>query len=132
MDKTYKVIFNIKNFEGVYKLIPGLEDAMKSELIRVYNIYADKTNSGVTERLNKEFDKLYPGYYERNKGKEWYDLLEYNRFMAAGYQRLVVDEFNKASVSPILDFFVDPEEVNFTGYLKVDRNVTIDFCLKEC
>lgn len=130
MDKTYKVIFNVKNL-GLYGGIPGLKEAMQSELVRVYNMYADKTNSGITEKLNKEFDKLYPNYSENNKDKEWYDLTEYNRFMADGYQRLIVDEFNKTNVSPILDFFVDPEEVVFKGCLKVDHNVTIDFYLKE-
>ena len=130
MNKTYKVYFNTNNL-GLYGAIPGLQEAMQSELVRVYNLYADKTNSGITEILNEEFDKLYPNYSEENKGKEWYDLKEYNKFMADGYQRLVVDEFNKTNISPILDFYVDPEEVVFKGCLKVDHNVTIDFYMKE-
>ncbi len=130
MNNTYKVFFNVQNI-GLYKAIPGIVEAMQSELIRVYNMYADKTNSGITEQLNEEFDKLYPNYYKNNQDKEWYDLTEYNRFMADGYQRLVVDELNKTNASPILEFFVDPEEVVFKGRLKVDRNVTIDFYLKE-
>ena len=130
MNTTYKVYFNVKNL-GLYGAIPGLKEAMQSELIRVYNLYADKTNSGITDKLNEEFDKLYPNYHENNKDKEWYDLTEYNKFMADGYQRLVVDDFNKINISPILDFYVDPEEVVFKGCLKVDHNVTIDFYLKE-
>lgn len=130
MNTTYKVYFNVKNL-GLYGAIPGLKEAMQSELVRVYNLYADKTNSGVTDKLNEEFDKLYPNYHENNKDKEWYDLTEYNKFMADGYQRLVVDDFNKINMSPILDFYVDPEEVAIKGYLKVDHNVTIDFYLKE-
>lgn len=63
--------------------------------------------------------------------KEWYEMTEYNKFMADGYQRLVVDDFNKANISPILDFYVDPEEVVFKGRLKVDHKVTIDFYMKE-
>ena len=55
MNGTYKVYFNVKNL-GLYADIPGLQDAMKSELIRVYNMYADETNAGVTDLLNKEFD----------------------------------------------------------------------------
>lgn len=130
MDKTYKVYFNVKNL-GIYGvLIPGLQEAMQSELIRVYNIYADKTNSGITDMLNEEFSRLYPDYFENNKDKEWCDLTEYRKFMADGYQRLVVDELNKTNVSPILDFYVDPDEVVFTGCLKTNRNVTIDFYLK--
>ena len=130
MDKTYKVIFDVKNL-GLYGSIPGLQEAMQSELIRVYNIYADKTNSGITDKLNEEFDRLYPNYFKNNKDKEWYDLVDYNQFMADGYNRLVVDAFNKTSISPILDFHVDIEEVAFTGYLKVDPKVTIQFYLKE-
>ena len=130
MNTTYKVYFNVKNL-GLYGAIPGLKEAMQSELIRVYNLYADKTNSGITDKLNEEFDKLYPNYHEDNKDKEWYDLTEYNKFMADGYQRLVVDDFNKTNISPILDFYVDPEEVVFKGCLKVANNVTIDFYMKE-
>lgn len=130
MGKTYEVIFNVKIF-GLYKMIPGLEETMQSEFVRVYNMYADQTNSGITELLNKEFDRLYPNYFEDNKDKERYDLKKYNQFMADGYQRLIVDDFNNSHISPILDFFVNPEEVVFTGRLKVDHNVTIDFCLKE-
>lgn len=130
MNNTYKVYFNVENL-GLYGLIPGLKETMQSELIRVYNLYADKTNSGITDKLNKEFNQLYPNYYENNKDKEWYEMTEYNKFMADGYQRLVVDDFNKADISPILDFYVEPEEVVFKGRLKVDHKVTIDFYMKE-
>lgn len=130
MEETYKVYFNVKNL-GLYGSIPGLVEAMQSELIRVYNIYADRTNAGITDKLNEEFNRLYPNYNKDNKDKEWYELTEYNEFMADGYQRLVVDDFNRTSISPILNFYVDPEEVNFIGYLKVDRKVTIDFYLKK-
>lgn len=119
MTKKYKVYFNVKGLEGsIYENIPGLKDAMGSELIRVYNMFADKNNAGITDKLNEEFKKLN-------------DSADYNRFMANGYQRLVVDELNRTKVSPLLNFYVDPEEVVFTGYLKHDRNVTIDFYLRE-
>lgn len=130
MNNTYKIYFNIKNL-GLYGSIPGIKEVMQSELIRVYNLYAEKTNSGITDELNDEFNKLYPNYFKDNSNKEWYDLTEYNKFMVEGYQRLVVDDFNKANISPILDFYIDPEEVIFKGCLKVDHNVTIDFYMKE-
>ena len=130
MNNTYKIYFNIKNL-GLYGSIPGIKEVMQSELIRVYNLYAEKTNSGITDELNDEFNKLYPNYFKDNSNKEWYDLIEYNKFMAEGYQRLVVDDFNKANISPILDFYIDPEEVIFKGCLKVDNQVTIDFYMKE-
>ena len=130
MSKTYRAHFNIKNL-GLYGVIPHIQEAMQEELIRVYNMYAEKTNSGITEQLNKEFNRLNPGYFKNNQDKEWYDLTEYNRFMADGYQRLFVDELNDLNESPILDFFVNPEKCNFMGCLKYDHNVTIDFYLKE-
>lgn len=130
MSGTYKVYFNVKNL-GLYENIPGLQEVMQSELIRVYNMYADETNNGITDMLNSEFDKLYPNYHKDNKGKKWYEKTEYNQFMADGYNRLVCNKYNKDNVSPILDFYVDPEEVVFTGYLKVDRSVTIDFYMKK-
>ena len=132
MEKRYRVYFNVEGLEkSIFKGINGLETVMGHELVRVYNMYADKTNSGITEQLNSEFDKLYPNYFKSNSGKEWYELLEYNKFMADGYQRLVVDDMNKSNISPLLDFYVDPEEVVFKGRLKVDPNVTIDFYMKE-
>lgn len=127
---TFKVYFNVTDL-GAYGAIPGLKEAMQSELIRVYNIYADKTNSGITEQLNSEFDRLNPNYFEKNSNREWYELAEYNKFMADGYQRLVVDELNKSNVSQLLDFYVDPEEVVFKGMLKVEHRIKIDFYMKE-
>lgn len=131
MNKKYKVFFNVNGLkESRYGDIPGLKEIMQNELVRIYNIYADKTNTGVTDKLNEEFDRLYPNYHEDNRDKEWYELTEYNKFMADGYQRLVVDELNENNASPILNFYVDPEEVVFKGYLKQDHNVTIDFYMK--
>ena len=129
---NYQVIFDVRGLENsTFNKIEELKDIMGNELIRVYNIYADKTNGGVTEMLNKEFKNLYPTYFEDNKDKEWYDLVEYNSYMSEGYQRLVVDDFNKQNISPILDFYVEPTEIVFTGYLKLDKKVTISFYLKE-
>ena len=130
MENTYKVIFHVKNL-GIYEKIPGLVKAMQDELIRVYNVYAEKCNDGVTDRLNEEFERLFPNYFKDNEGKEWYEMIKYNQFMSNGYQRLIVDELNEKNASLILDFFVDSEEVVFTGYLKADPNVTIKFSLKE-
>lgn len=129
-DMTFKVYFNVTDL-GAYGAIPGLKEAIQSELIRVYNIYADKTNSGITEQLNREFDRLNPNYFEKNSNREWYELTEYNRFMADGYQKLIVDDLNESNASQILDFYVDPEEVVFKGMLKVNHNIKIDFYMKE-
>lgn len=130
--KNYQVIFKVKGLENsTFNKIEELKDIMGNELIRVYNIYADKTNGGVTKMLNEEFENLYPTYFEDNKDKEWYELVEYNSYISEGYQRLIVDDFNKQNISPILDFYVEPTEIVFTGYLKLDKKVTISFYLKE-
>lgn len=130
-EMNFKVYFNVKGLEGsIYGIIPGLKEAMQSELIRVYNIYADKTNAGITDKLNKQFDELYPSYNEDNKGKEWYERKLYLSYMAAGYNYHVCNEFNKSNISELLDFYVEPNECIFTGVLKVDHNVTIDFYMK--
>ena len=131
---NYQLIFDVRGLENsTFNKIEELKDIMGNELIRVYNIYADKTNGGITKMLNEEFENLYPTYFEDNKDKEWYELVEYNSYMAEGYQRLVVDDFNfnNQNISPILDFYVEPTEIVFTGYLKVDKKVTISFYLKE-
>ncbi|MBR6641701.1 MAG: hypothetical protein IKL08_05875 [Clostridia bacterium] len=131
MDKVYfEVIYQIEDPKGIIKW-ELMRECMKAELMRVYDIYADKSNSGITEQLNKEFEILNPNYFENNKGKEWHELTEYNKFMADGYQRLILDEFNKTNISSILDFGMDPEEVYLIGYLKVDHSVKISFTLKE-
>ena len=132
MNTTFKVYFNVKGLdESLYGLILGLKEAMQNELIRVYNMYADLTNAGVTDSLNKEFDNLYPTYFKDNADKEQYDMTVYNRFMAEGYQRKVVDKLNETNASQILDFYIDPNEVIFKGMLKVDHRITIDFYMRE-
>lgn len=132
MNTTFKIYFNVKGLdESLYRLIPGLKEAMQNELIRVYNMYANLTNAGVTDSLNKEFDNLYPTYFKDNADKEWYDMTIYNRFMAEDYQCKVVDKLNETNASQILDFYVDPDEVIFKGMLKVDHRITIDFYMRE-
>ena len=130
--KNYQVIFYVKGLENsTFVGVEELKDVMGSELIRVYNIYADRTNEGITEKLNDEFKRLYPTYFKDNEGKDWHDLVEYTNYMSDGYQRLIVDDLNKQNISPILDFYVDSTEVAFTGYLKLDKKVTISFRLRE-
>ena len=130
MEQLYKVIYKVKNL-GIYGSIPGIQETTQNELMRVYDIYAKKTNSGITEKLNAKFNRLYPNYHDDNKDKEWWGKTEYNQFMADGYQRYIVDELNRTNASPILDFFVDPDEIAFAGCLKVNHDVTIQFYLKD-
>lgn len=132
METNYKVIFNVEGMDkSIFRIIGGLNKAMGDELIRVYNIYSNKANSGITDILNREFERRYPDYFKNNQDKEWYELTTYNQFMADGYNCLIVDELNRECISKLLEFYVDPEEVVFKGRLKADHNVTIDFSLKE-
>ena len=81
--------------------------------------------------MSAHFPTYFLSYFKDNEDKEWYDLVEYNNYISDGYQRLIVDDFNKQNISPILDFYVDSTEIVFTGYLKLDKKVTISFSLKE-
>lgn len=129
-EQLYRVNFEIADL-GLYAHIPGLISAMKSELMRVYNLYAHKTNEGITDKLNEEFENLNPSYFEDNKDKDWDELVEYNQYIADGYMRLVVDDFNKNNISPILDFYVNPKELQFTGHLKTDKSRSITFYMTK-
>lgn len=132
MEQLYHVVYGIEGLEkSVLRYIPGLEEAMQQELMRVYHTYADRCNSGITDELNEEWNRLNPNYFEDNKDKEWYDLTEYNKFIADGYQRLVIDKLSEDEASPLLDFYVDPSEIVFTGCLKANHEITIQFWLKE-
>ena len=123
MMKNYEVVFKT---EGVYS--EAVKQIMGDELINAYNIYANMCNLGVTEHLNKEFRLQCPDY---NYDADVSNPKVYDRFMAEGYTRLVCDVLNKRQTSWMLDFFVDPQEVQFKGRLKTDENATIEFYLKD-
>lgn len=128
MSTTFNVYFNVQNLEkSIFGGIKGLKEAMQDEYVRVWNMFCDKSNSGVTEKLNKEWEKTHPNY---NLSDSEHCSIYY-KFMSDGYQSLIVDEFNKSSISPILNFRMDPEECILVGYLKFDPNVTVDHYLKE-
>ena len=126
MEQNYKVIYN---YTGVCN--EEMKRLMASELMRVYNTYADMCNNGVTDRLNEEFKSQNPNYFKENKGKEWYDLTEYNQFMADGYNKQVCDVLNKNFASLLLEFYTNSKEVQFMGHLRFDKNATVEFFLNE-
>lgn len=130
MSTKYRVIFKYEN-AGILEKIPAVTNRIEAELMRVYNIYADMTNNGVTEKLNEQFKLLNPTYFEDNRDKEWYELTEYNQFMADGYNRMIVDKLNEANASPLLEFYVDPDEIAFKGRLKAHPETSIEFFMKE-
>lgn len=127
--KNYKVVFDIKGLDSKYKGIKDLEKYMGDELIRVHNLFAEKTNSGITDRLNEEFESLYPDYFKDNMDKHFEDLIEYNQFIDDGYERLVLNDMNDKHISPILYF--KTELGSLVGYLRGDETVKIGFYLVE-
>lgn len=131
MNKTeplYKICFTIEGMES-YGNVPWLEKAMQQELMRGYNLYAEKANV-ITEDLNNEFSARHPEYFKKNKDKEWHELTLYNNFMARGYNSKICDELNRNVCSELLEYFVSPEEVDFRGRLRQDNKVVIQFYLK--
>lgn len=130
MEQLYKVYYEIKDDLGLLKFMPFMKTKMEKELMRVYNIYASETNGGITELLNETFKQLHPNYFEDNKGKDWTELIEYNQFIADMYMKAIVNKFNRENISRILDFYVDPKEIVFTGRLKHFPKITISFYLK--
>lgn len=129
-EPSYKICFKTTGLVEPYGNIPWLKEAMENELMRCYNIYANMTNGGITEQLNNEFDRRHPEYFKKNRDKEWHELTLYNSFMARGYNSMVCDKMNQEKISELLEFYVDPAEVNFMGRLKLDRSVTIEFFLQ--
>lgn len=129
---TFNVVFDVKGLDkSLFRFVPGLEEAMKSELVSAYNMYVERANNGVMEALNNGFEALYPNYFKENKDKEWWDLKEYNSFMAEGYDRLISSALNRSGKFMFLEFYTDPEEVQFKGRLRYDSSVTIGFHLKQ-
>lgn len=129
MEQLYKVYYEIKDDLGVLDFMLFTETKMKKELIRVYNLFASEANS-VIGNINDEFNHLYPNYFEDNKDKDWTELIEYNQFVADRYMELIVNNYNEKNISQVLDFYIDPKEIVFTGRLKEFPEVTISFYMK--
>ena len=126
MEKLYVVEFI---YEGVNNLF--LKKMMSKELMKGYNKFADRANSGITDKINSDFESLYPNYFENNKDKEWYDLTEYNQYIADGYNRLICNTMNKNYFSYLLKYFVNPKEDQLMGRLRFNKKATIEFYMKE-
>ena len=126
MEKLYVVEFI---YEGVNNLF--LKKMMTKELKKGYNEFADRANSGINDKINSDFESLYPNYFENNKDKEWYDLTEYNQYIADGYNQLICNAMNKNHFSYLLEYFVNPKEDQLMGRLRFNKKATIEFYLKE-
>lgn len=128
-DKFFKAIFTISDL-GIYGAIPGIRKFIMDEHMRVYHIYSRIANSGITDDMNKDFKKLYPTYFDDNKGKDFWELEVYLKFAAERYNRRICDKLNAENASMILDFYVS-DDLMFTGMLKVDHSKQVYFEMKE-
>ena len=126
MEKLYVVEFI---YEGVNNLF--LKKMMSKELMKGYNEFADRANSGITDKINSDFESLYPNYFDNNKDKEWYDLIEYNQYIADWFNQLICNNMNKNHFSYLLEYFVNPKEDQLMGRLRFNKKATIELYLKE-
>lgn len=131
MEKYYTIVFEYRNFENsVFRFIPKLKKRMESELFKMHNVYANMSNSGITDELNMEFKILYPHYFENNKGKDYWDLIEYNQFMQNGYNERIVKIINEDYPTSLMKYRVG-DECQLIGMLRIDPKVEIEFYMKE-
>lgn len=122
-----KVIFKTEGLEknplkGVITKLLG------KELIKYYNLYAESSNQFI-DLWNKAFEAENPNYFEINKGKDCWDLVEYNDFMR-NKERLLIDNMGFNKKSKLLNFDIG-DELNLIGVFKYNPKIKIDFFLKE-
>lgn len=95
--------------------------ALQEEFMRCYHLYAEKANSEIIDILNNKWNEQHP-----NETGWPFDLDEYDKFMADGFNRLICDEMNKSNASPLFEcFYVVPENVQFVGVFREDHNKLI-------
>lgn len=128
----FEVHYELRNFkESFARFIPGLEKLMKEELMQTHNVYADLVNSDEGyAKLNKEWDELYPNYFEENKGKDWTELVEYNDFIREACTKQFINWINKQMTKNIMTYRLG-DELQLIGCLKMDPKVEIEFWIKE-
>ena len=98
---------------------------MREELIRAHNEFCNITNGGLLDRLNKEFDELYPDYqYSEN----FWDSAEYIEYIRKEYDK-IADGLNRRNFSAVLDFYIG-DDLELEGRLKIlNQKGTISFYL---
>ena len=115
-EMRFKPIWKIKNIPLLYRKVA------KTEIIRCWNLYADRTNNGLIDKWNEEFDALY--------GKrDNYDIPEYNEFMRKRGQE-VANMMTNEKVSKYLTGFKINEDHMLTAKLKFHPKSFITFVMK--
>lgn len=123
----FKLIFKTEGLErNPFKKI--ITKILGNELVKYYNEYADETNKFI-DVWNELFEKNNPEYFEINKGKDVWELVDYNNFMSNKFREVISNmHFNKRS--KLLNFDIG-NEVNLIGIFKYNPKVKIEFYLKE-
>lgn len=123
-----RVVFYYEGMDKDTFFERALKKGMEAELTKFYNEYAEKSNE-VIENWNNEFNELNPTYFEDNKGKDIWDLIDYNDFIRNKEKQLIKElKFNERA--KLMNFDIG-EELNLFGSLKLDPSKKIQFFLKE-
>lgn len=128
--KQYIVIFKSHGLEGDKYIDDYFKSKFGPVLIKYHNEFVRKCDeSGITERLNSEFDKEYPNYEMK---KDFFDNTEYIKFMSEGYMKHIVNDVNKKLSNTGFELFIG-EELNLMLRHKsiVFNYATLEFFLKE-
>ena len=114
-------------YEGVRN--PFLKTKMKKDFVKAYDRFCEITNGGFTDKLNVEFNKLYPNY---KVGDDLWSSVEYVEFMRSGYEQ-IAKTLNESRLSKLMTFKIG-DELNLIGEIKSKTKKatgkTIEFVLK--
>lgn len=111
-----------------YDNVPNIEMvkmAMREELIRAHNEFCSITNGGLIDRLNREFDEMYPDY---KHSENFWDSVEYIDYFRKAYSK-IAEDFNKRNFSKLLEYYIG-DELELEGRLKIlNKTGTVSFYL---
>lgn len=123
--------------EFIYKGVrnPFLKTKMKKDFVKAYDRFCEITNGGFIDKLNVEFDKLYPNNcFSANYkvGDDLWSSVEYVEFMRSGFEQ-VAKTLNESQLSKLMTFKIG-DELNLIGEIKSKTKKatgkTIEFVLK--
>lgn len=128
--KQYKIIFMSHGLKGDKYIDDYFKSKFGPLLIKCHNEFVEKCyESGITERLNSEFDKEYPNYEMK---KDFFDNTEYIKFMSEGYMKHIVNEMNKKWSTAGFELFINKELNLMLRHKSIIFNyTTLEFFLKE-
>lgn len=120
---TYKVVFD---YTGEHWFIDMMRSAMEQEYVRIYQQFCDITNSGVIDKLNKEFSEKYPDY---KIADDLWSSVEYIEHFRTGYDKVIKEIVFLNHC--LMNYYIG-DELNLIGKLVLFGNeITITFHLEE-